>query len=270
MTSSQDDYQCRLLLPKPVLPPPTFRTAGTQKLLASVVNEPPLRQKLRDLTTVFDITPQQPPNTRIIAVQGTSDEKTRFMSQFLTHYIQKELAVPVRVFSGLSPPTAPIADHEQHLHQVRNWITISDFITTAAPPCMQRAQGQTVIASTVPTTPLPPTVTHSADMSYVNIIPLSPLMITTSAAVEGPAEAAVWSERKWRGLLSHWRGAKRPNIIINIQECERGVEDGQILRIVEGDLKGLIVVTTVQREVDITAKQLRRIAFEVIEWLRDD
>ena len=70
--------------------------------------------------------------------------------------------------------------------------------------------------------------------------------------------------------MSYWRGARRPNIIINVQEYQWGVENGQVLRIVEGDLRGLIVVTAVQRDVAITAKQLRRIAFKVIEWIRDN
>lgn len=267
MTSSQDVQKHRLLLPKPVLPPSTFRAAGTPKLVASVLNEPPLRQKFRDLSAVFDTCPQQPPDARLIAIQGTSDEETRFMAQFLTHSIQKELGIPVRVFGELSPPTATNTVHEQHLHHVQNWFTISDFITKAAPPSIERARGQAVV---VPTTPLPSAVSQIADTLYVNIVPLSPLMIASKAAIEGPPEAAVWSERKWRWLLSHWRGARRPNIIINIQEYQWGVENGQVLRIVEGDLRGLIVVTAVQRDVAITAKQLRRIAFEVIEWIRDD
>ena len=95
-------------------------------------------------------------------------------------------------------------------------------------------------------------------------------MIALQAAIEGPPKADVWSERKWRWLLSYWRGARRPNIIINIQEYQWGVENGQVLRIVKGDLRGLIIVTAVQRDVAITAKQLRRITFEVIEWIRDD
>ena len=268
MTSSSEDIRThRLLLPKPVLPPSNFRAAGTQKLVASVVNEPPLRQKLRDLSTVFDTSPQQPLNARIIAVQGTSDEGSRFMAQFLTHNIQKELGIPVRVFGDLHPPIAAQAEYEQQLHHVRNWFAISDFIARAAPPSIERVQSQAVIA---PTTPLPSINLYNANALYVNIVPLSPLMITTEAAIEGPSEVAVWSERKWRWLLSHWRGGKKPNIIINIQEYQSGVQSGEVLRIIEGDLKGLVVVTATQREVDITAKQLRRIAFEVIEWLRND
>ncbi|KAL8856889.1 MAG: hypothetical protein Q9178_006478 [Gyalolechia marmorata] len=267
MTSSNDAQRLRLLLPKPVLPSSALRAMVTQKLVGSVVNEPPLRQKLRDFSTVFNTSPQQPPNARVIAVQGISDKETRFVAQFLTHYIQKELGAPVRIFGDLEFPTAADTDYEQHSHHVQNWFAISDFIAMAAPPSIEQAQDQPLI---LPTTPLPSIDVHKATTLYVNIVPISPLMVTTRAAIEGPSEAAVWSERKWRSLLSHWRGAKKPNIIINVQAYQSGVENGEVLRIIEGDFKGLIVVTAKKREVDITAKQLRRIAFEVIEWLRDE
>lgn len=93
----------------------------------------------------------------------------------------------------------------------------------SAPPSFQ--QRQLDITTGPPTPILPSSPPNSAP--YVNVVPLSPLVVTTDAAIQHITDVGSGLE-KWRWLSSHWQGTIRPDIIIEVHHQQEGLQDEEV------------------------------------------
>ena len=254
----KDSRRDPLLLPKPSVPPSVSEPA--ESCLAPL---PLLNQRLDILSKAF-LKPSQPaPSAKIIALKAVSQASSNFMAQFLTHHITKDLAYPVRVFSQLSQPPAGQPSYGQYLHHIRSWQSVCNF-AFSVPPSQRRGTD----AASAPRTPcLPSTPPDSA--FYVNIVPLSPLAITIEAARQNFVDTRSSAEI-WQWLSGYWQGTTKPDIIVEVNHQQEGLQDEDVLCVAEKAVKGIFIVTAKGKQVELTLRQLRRIAFEITEWLRED
>jgi len=95
-------------------------------------------------------------------------------------------------------------------------------------------------------------------------------MSTERAASQMPITDAYSDENHWRWLAGYWRGCPRPDITINISDSEGTLKDREVLRIWGHNMNTLVVTKANSGHVVFTAKQFRRVGFEVEEWLRDE
>ena len=79
------------------------------------------------------------------------------------------------------------------------------------------------------------------------------------------------SYQHWEWLAGYWRGSFCPDITINIQFFEPSLFGSEIIR-VHGYGANALLLTSMEEDVEslLSARQERRLIFEVDEWRRVD
>lgn len=107
----------------------------------------------------------------------------------------------------------------------------------------------------------------------VNIVPFSPLMITLKAETSIRNADAVRALQAWPGLARGWRGTIRPDITIHVLEAD-SISNEAGVSWFSGQHMNTLAVSKLPWAAGavegMSPKQLRRIGFEVMEWLIGD
>ena len=107
----------------------------------------------------------------------------------------------------------------------------------------------------------------------INIVPFSPLMVTYKMASTMASSDPYTEHEMWRWLAEHWRGMIQPDVTISVHLYDGLFHNRDVVRVCDESLKTLMVPTAGYEEGTgrpFTEKQLRRVLFEVEEWLREN
>ena len=227
----------------------------------------PIIQQIETLSTILRTHPPNLSRGKVIAVDGVDKDTVLFMIKYLHHHITKHSGLAVRIFNETSvQPQDPETTYLFRYAQViQNWNMLwnacIELPVAAIPECASQHESIMVSSRATPS---------KSQTAYVNIVPLSPLMATGRAASQIPITDAYSNESHWRWLAGYWRGCPRPDITINILDSEGTLKDREVLRIWGHNVNTLVVTKANSGHSVITAKQLRRVGFEVDEWLRGE
>ena len=228
---------------------------------------PPIIQQIEALSTILRTRPPKSPRGKVIAVDGVDKDAVLFMIRYLHHHITKNSGLAVRIFNETSvqPQNPEITDLFHYAQVVQDWNMLwSAFIELPVPIISECAsQHESTTESSI-------AMSSKSQTACVNIVPLSPLMSTERAASQIPITDAYSNEKHWRWLAGYWRGCPRPDITISILDSEGILKDREVLRIWGHNMNTLVVTKANSGQAVITAKQLRRVGFEVEEWLRGE
>ncbi len=228
---------------------------------------PPIIQQIEILSTILRARPLEPMRGKVIAVDGVDKDAVLFMIKYLHHHITKHSGLDVRIFheTPVQPQTPESTDLFHYTQVIRDWNMLwNAYIELPVPTIPESASqhGSTTVS--------PVAMPSKSQIACVNIIPFSPLMSTERAASQMPITDAYSNENHWRWLAGYWRGCPRPDITINISDSEGTLKDREVLRIWGHNMNTLVVTKANSGHVVFTAKQFRRVGFEVEEWLRDE
>ncbi|KAL9045014.1 MAG: hypothetical protein Q9214_001894, partial [Letrouitia sp. 1 TL-2023] len=217
--------------------------------------EPPVIHKVRTLAEVLRAHPQNTSDFRILAIDGVNERTVQFIVEFLANHLSYHLAFQVRVFKRSASCSYENLDLGGFSHQIQTWASTCAHIASSSSERITQGAPLKAPGSGVNPTQL-----------CIYIVPISPLMATIRAANK-PSALFANAEVRWRWLVSHWQGILRPDIMINIQSPEATLRDCEVLRIHGSGLDTLVLTPATSGKEIITLKQLRRMCFEVIEWL---
>ena len=240
------------------LPPPVYTEA---KFCTSNLNlAPPILNKLDGLAAFLKPRPQDGPDIRVVAVDGLDRNAVHLVVASLHFHITKELLYTARVVGDYVPPKPfdPSAIIENLSGQIHYWKGMCDMMLSTAIP--------------MPPLPTPPegSLRHPAASSpCIYLIPLSPLMATIKASKYVELAGTDGNLDIWRWLAGHWAGQWAPDITINIHESSDIMLEHDVLRIEGKGSKSLFITKAKDGSIDLTPAQLRRVMFEVKEWLYD-
>jgi len=167
----------------------------------------------------------------------------------LHHNINQDLGCTVRVFGDIIPRKPQFPEMFYFISATNTWGSICDAILQAR---------QKLLA-------LPPGILLP---TCIYILPLSPLMATIRAADRIAFNCKGEGDRRDLFLFfaKYWTGLTVPDITINIQDPTNTMRQGEVLRLYNE--KTLVVAKAQGGGISITPRQLRRVIFEVEEWLR--
>ncbi|KAL9128703.1 MAG: hypothetical protein Q9217_002664 [Psora testacea] len=248
---------------------PSFRTLARFPLqddwLLYSASLLPFTHRLAILDQILDVRTTNETQSKVIAVDGSDSKAIELLISSLQHYIAKTLGCVVRVVSpDLVPRAQTIPELYRFMTKVQTWgemwAEMRGDGSFAQDPC----------DASVPRHGGPVMCPPSPGRSCVYILPLSPLTITMTAADRVTFPGADHDNEHFRWLASHWTGYPRPDIMINIHDVDGIVSRREVLRLQSQNMKALIVTKIADGEAIITPQQLRRVTFEVVEWLQED
>jgi hypothetical protein len=211
----------------------------------------PIIQQIEDLSSILRPRSSESSRNKVIAVDGLDKEAVRFTIRFLHDHIAKHTGLNVRVLSEpyfqRDPESVNVPGYNE---VVRHWDRLWDDVIRHPVPNSAARHGSITV-------PRP----------NVDIIPFSPLMTTERAASQMSITDAYSNESHWRWVAGYWRGCERPDITVNILDSNGTLKDSEVLRVWGDDMNTLVVTKTNSGLAPFTAKQLRRVGFEVKEWL---
>lgn len=76
------------------------------------------------------------------------------------------------------------------------------------------------------------------------------------------------SNDPWRWLSGYWKNSSSPDVTIDIQDIADASYRNEVLRIQIRGTYNLVVIKEGNRGLNINPQQLRRVIFEVQEWIR--
>ena len=228
---------------------------------------PPIIEQIEALSTVLRARPPESSRSKVIAVDGVDRDAVLFMIKYLHYHITKHSGLAVRIFNEnfIQPQNPEITELFRYIQVIQDWNMLwNAFIELSILIISESASQQKSInvSSSV--------ITSKSQIACVNIIPFSPLMSIGRAASQMPITDACSNETHWRWHAEYWRGSPRPDITINILDPEGTLKDREVLRIWGYNMNTLVITKANSGHVVFTAKQLRRVGFEVEEWLRDE
>ncbi len=224
-------------------------------------------QQIEILSTILRARSLESSRDKIIAVNDVNKNIILFMIKYLYHHIIKHSKLDVRIFheTSVQSQNFKTTDLLHYTWVIQNWnmlwnAYIELSISIISESALQHES--TTVSSIV--------MSFKSQIACVNIIPFSSLMSTERAASQMPITDAYSDENHWRWLAGYWRGCPRPDITINISDSEGTLKDREVLRIWGHNMNTLVVTKANSGHVVFTAKQFRRVGFEVEEWLRDE
>ena len=196
--------------------------------------------------------------SKLIAIDGCDIQSLHLLISHLQYCLTKDLKVVVRVFgSALGVRDGSVGGMGRLLSEIQLWHGICATLATV--PSTQSSPG---------TSSQPPVVPPLVEPTCVYIVPMTPLMATLRAVEDISREDAHIPSIRFGHLASLWDGSFQPDITINIQE------DCNAKRpVYMGTLHGTKVLTVMQGwtgQLRITPKQIKRVTFEVEDWLQED
>ena len=224
----------------------------------------PYTQHLNVLGEYLDVRPTVNDQNKIIAVDGVDQHAVYLLIATLQHHITNDLGCAVRVFGAdLGVPAPLIPDLLVFMTKIQHWGEMWAQIAVAPPVQSSSGTASRDGPGALPTPPPP-------SRPCVYIMPLSPLMATLKAADRVSYPSIYNPNEHFRWLASHWDGYIRPDITVNVQDCYGAIKFPEVLRLQAQNMNTLVVTKGDAGNVSLTPKQLRRVTFEVEEWLQDD
>ncbi|KAL1883740.1 slightly ste11-like protein [Paecilomyces lecythidis] len=227
----------------------------------------------------------------VIAVDGQDPALVKDMVRYLGSLLTKEGKYAVRVFEG--PEIRPRQTSSQvgemgdatvdYLNTISAWHRISDemvnFITSRSRPRSDHSPQEpgSAVSITSRTAKLDVnSPTSSAPASPqgpipIAIVPRYQLTTADSFACAIPINDSYAPLDHWQWMASLWRACIGPDITVHIQECDKEELDryggGTPVEVRLSDARMLIVRKGMDPSKDIDEKALRRVGFEVEDFL---
>ena len=234
----------------------------------NVRNDMRLVDKLDVLGQYLNVRPVNAPNFKVVAVDGLDRNAVHLVIANLHYQIVKDLRFTVRVVGeqlplrshDTRPPLEILNDQVQYYGSLWDsiWNAPRGLSDVAPDPPPITGQQRHLF---------PPPINTSA-YPYIFIIPMSPLTATLKASKFVGFPGSDGDLNVWRWLASHWGGRWTPDVMVNIQEAADMVHfDHEVIILNDGKIRTLNLTKTREGGVDLTPAQLRRITFEVEEWL---
>ncbi|KAL6714245.1 slightly ste11-like protein [Lecanora helva] len=238
-----------------------FASAGSRFYTPGVLFRPPILYRLDILGQYLKPRLANAPDFKVIAVDGLDKNAVHLVIATLHHCITQDLGCTVRVVGEQIPlnvSTVPTPTALDRLNeQVHYWNGMWDMMIDDIPSGLNNHG--------LPGYLHPSLLTYSHPCIY--ILPLSPFIATLKASIGMELVGVDGDLTLWRWLASHWAGRLGPDITVNIQETSDIVLDHEVLRIEGESMKTIIVTKARNGGIDITPSQIRRVSFEVKEWL---
>lgn len=289
----------------PSLKLPPLKTATSpqldqQELEATVMTIPSVNKVkvLAKISPPYDgpKATDSPTRGSVIAVDGQDPELVKDMVKYLGSLLTKEGKYAVRVFEG--PDIRPRQPSSQagemgdatvdYLNTISAWHRISDemtnFITSRSKPRADQSPQEpgsavSFISQTAKlevNSPVTSSATGSVARSFPNPIPIAIVpryQLTTADAFACaiPINDSYAPLDHWQWMASLWRACVGPDITVYIQECDKEKLEryggGNPVEVRLADARMLIVRRATDSPKDIDEKALRRVGFEVEDFL---
>ncbi len=218
---------------------------------------PILYQKVTLLFEQLWLRPAEGAENRVIAVDGFDSQSVQAIVRYLDESIRRHTNLKVRVFGPLICSAG--SDWFDYTKYIDQWDKLWKFLIETPFPLTTSAecfdQGDR---------------SQSSTGFCVNIVPFSPLMITLRAGSTIHTDSETEELEYWSSLATDWWGKIRPDITINVFDANFITRDPGVVRIA-GHYMNILAVAKLAWEADavdgLTPEQLRRIEFEVFQWL---
>ena len=232
---------------------------------------PPIVQKMTVLSEILRGRPAEATHSRVLAIDGLDRNGIDVLIRFLYEAFKARSWHSVRL---CTIPMIPLNSSLMgYTNMIIHWNTLwkhflqvpfpADGLDAGAPS----DEHQYALPSPTRLSP------STSEPICINIVPFSPLMITYKMA-STMASSDLYTEHEiWRWLAEHWRGMIQPDVTISVHLYDGLFHNRDVVRICDGSLKTLMVPTAGYEEGTgrpFTEKQLRRVLFEVEEWLREN
>jgi hypothetical protein len=225
--------------------------------------------------------PAVPVRGAIIAVEGDDVAAIKELTQWLNEFLGRDSAFSARI---AEPPKAPSDDDnevpfEAYLDLIRDWHGRSremvKYITTpvsrpspdamkvdATPP--SSASTARKDSATPPDSPHPET---SSSAKPIVLLPTFQLHASVAYASRIPIQDAYSPTDHWQWMATLWRGTVGPDLTLYVKTYD--AKDGAPpARMVELDDEVRCLTVMKERDGRFTDAALRRVGFEVGEWIR--
>jgi len=229
-----------------------------------------LVQKFTVLSEAFRSRPPEATHCRVIAVDGLEPQAVEILVGYLhesfkartPHYVRLCPAIPAEVVNSDLRAYSRVITHWDTLWRHFLKVPFPTNSTDAGAPALQQ-QHALPLPTSLPAGPM-------VEPLCVNIVPFSPLMLAYKVALRMPPSDLSTEHQVWRWLVEHWRRLVSPDITISVHKYDITLKDREFVRVCVQNTKILLVTAGESADGPFTAKQLRRITFEVEEWLRED
>lgn len=199
---------------------------------------------------------------RVIAVDGVDRVAVHLMISSLHYQITRDLQCEVRVIGGNFQLAASAGSNglPRYFSEIHEWRAMWNLLGRSPPIAFNAGipsgrSGQHLFR--------PATSRH---FPCVYIFPISPLLSTLKASqIAGLCHYPPL--HLWEWLAGHWFGHFSPDITVNIQEGPDAKANRGVLRIGGNNMRTLLVMKSNDKHYQLTPAQLRRVTFEVEEWL---
>ncbi|KMU88893.1 hypothetical protein CIHG_06695 [Coccidioides immitis H538.4] len=243
--------------------------------------------------------PQRPParerHGAVIAVEGQASESVRCVVRYLQSVLSSKDGQIVRVFDGpnLDSSKSPSMAEDmrdatvQYLETISAWHKISEeimhFINDSRAVGINQLEHGKLSAELSPkslaprpnmaTQDLDGAVPISPDSAFrIALVPRYQLSTADAHACATPINDSYAPIDHWQWMASLWRGCVGPDVTVYVQDCEHE----ELIKFGEGnpvenrldDARTLAVRRLAESANSIEEKALRRIGFEVDEFLR--
>lgn len=238
------------------------------------------------------ISPSPSSRGAVIAIEGQDTDAVKYVMQYLQDIFSKSQTV--RGFTGPEPNSressrgtdSPGETTEQYLQYHRTvlaWLNISgeivDFVNNNTVKQESRSSSATPKAESPHPTdydnaaPAAPTSTqHPNPPFHIALVPRYQLTTTDAHAYTTPIRDSYTPTDHWQWMALLWRGCVGPDITILIRDCEKDEFEqyggGNPVENRLQDAGTLIIRRPVGSPVYIEEKALRRVGFEVEEYMR--
>lgn len=251
-------------LKKPSLIPEQHYLRINHTTPLQLLREQPLFNKIDRLAYILRSRPIHKHDIKVIAVDSSDPEVVKSVLQFVTFQIGQCAGNLVRVFDDdwVRARMPDIKDLTSYKQYIDLWASLWRFII--------QAPLRTIPGPVVQTAFDGHSLKQHTYLSPVDIIPFSPLMISQRAAASIPIDDTYSDDEHWHWLAGFWRGLIKPNITVIINSQDEEPSSAPVVRIEHQDMSTLIITASKSEDYRLSKKQLRRIAFEIVEWLRQD
>jgi len=217
----------------------------------------------------------------IIAVEGDDPAAVRELSSWLTDYLIKQgefkpqMAEPPKL-RGHEEKDVTIVDY---LDLIKEWhgkskgmikyITTTSSSTSPTPlvvMCDKDSIADTMSREDSATPPESPTTTLVPVAKPVIILPTFQLQASVSYASCVPIQDAYSATDHWQWMATMWRGIVGPDLTLYVKSYD--AKEGQVGHKPDMDEPARCLTVSKEKEGRFTEADLRRVGFEVGEWVK--
>ena len=191
-------------------------------------------------------------NDKVIAVGAVDAQALHELVSYLQIQLSNQYGTEVRAIrdDAMQPPRSLTAIQLMQA-KISQWDKLY-FLATHTPPLVGPADAA----------PQSPASFHECCIYVISLSPLLSVMQTMQPA-DLPEHFNL--EQRYRWLVDQWRGQYKPDVMINVHNNDMAFAREEVVRI-DGGIRALIL-NRQEGGVNYTSKQLRRVLFEVAEWL---